>query len=362
MIYVIENFQKIGLIETFRSIIWNNQFYSVGDMQLVIPATKEYIELCEYGRMLCREQDVTVENGKLVFRNVMVIQEIIYRENDDEGAVIQLIGRSLKSYILHKRIVQGITQMTGKADELLKQVIHDNTMLGGGQIDRFIPGLRFGTFPSIEGNVDIQIEGEALDDLCEKVGKDVGFGWDCYIDGDKYILMFNTGTKRTHSSTNSPVIFSRKLDNLLTMEFDMNFLEYHNSILVQGEAKQGVFNGRVWEYNRRTAYSGLEREEMYLNSDASWTTDSGELTVDQYKNTLKGLGKRDLNMINPYSFTADILPEGIFTMNKDYFLGDIVEIQTEIGINAEARITEIIEAIDTQGSSVVLTFEEWEVI
>ena len=359
MLYVLNGFEKIGIIETFRSIIWNRQFYATGEMQIVIPATKQYIELCEYGRYLVRDKDITVEDGVLTYRNVMVIQEIIYRENDSEGAVIQLIGRSLKSYLLGKRVVQGVTQMTGKADDLLKQVIKDNAMTAG---DRQIVGLTFGSFPSISGNVDIQIEGEALDELCEKVGRDVKFGWDVFIKGSQYILIFDTGTKRTHSSTNDPVIFSRKFDNLLSMEFDMNFLDYHNSILVQGEPKQGVFNGRVWEYNRRLAYTNLEREEMYLNSDAQWETDSGELTVEQYKATLKGLGKRDLNMIHPYSFTADILPEGIFTLGKDYNLGDIVEIETEIGINAEARIVEVIEAEDEQGSSLVLTFEEWEVI
>lgn len=359
MLYVLDNFQKIGMIETFRSIIWNTQFYGQGEMQIVIPASREYIELCEYGRMLVRQEDAYITSGgDLAYKNVMVIQEIIYRENDSEGAVLQLIGRSLKSYLLGKRVVEGATQMTGNASDLLRLAVLNNAMSSGS---RGIENFRLGYWPPIEGNIDIQVEGESLAELCEKVGRDAKFGWDVIITASKYVFTLNAGKERTRDSRYNPVIFSRKYDNLASMEFQMNFLDYHNTILVQGEARDS-FNGRVWTQNRATEYSGIEREEMYLNSDAQWETDSGELTEEQYKNTLRGLGKRDLNMINPYSFTADIIPNGIFTLNKSYYLGDIVEIETEVGINAKARIVEVIEAIDEQGKSTVLTFEEWEVL
>lgn len=357
MLYVLKGFEEIGIIESFRSIIWNRQFYGQGDMQVILPASKEYISLCEYGNYLVREEDISIEDGVTIFKNVMVIQEIIYRENDSEGAVLQIIGRSLKSYLLGKRVIEGATQMTGQADALLKSVIRSNAMTSG---NRMINNLVISD-SSVSGNIDIQIEGESLAELCEKVGRDAKFGWDITIRGNEYILEFIEGTRRTEDSENDPVIFSRKYDNLLSMEFQMNFLDYHNTILVQGEEK-GSFNGRVWTQNRAQEYSDLEREEMYLNSGASWTTDAGELTEEQYKNTLRGLGKRDLNLINPYSFQADILPDGIFRMNRDFFLGDIVEVVTEVGIVAKARIVEMIEAIDEQGKSVVLTFEEWEVL
>lgn len=51
----------------------------------------------------------------------------------------------------------------------------------------------------------------------------------------------------------------------------------------------------------------------------------------------------------------------MYVLNRDYFLGDLVQIENEKGIKAAPRITEIIYAEDENGSSVVPTFSEWEV-
>lgn len=61
------------------------------------------------------------------------------------------------------------------------------------------------------------------------------------------------------------------------------------------------------------------------------------------------------------SFSGDIDSDGLFKLNQDYFLGDIIQIQNEKGIQATPRIIEIIYAIDENGSSVVPTFSKWEV-
>lgn len=48
-------------------------------------------------------------------------------------------------------------------------------------------------------------------------------------------------------------------------------------------------------------------------------------------------------------------------MNKDYFLGDIVQVINAYGIRAMPRIIEIIESEDENGASTVPTFSTWEV-
>jgi hypothetical protein len=61
------------------------------------------------------------------------------------------------------------------------------------------------------------------------------------------------------------------------------------------------------------------------------------------------------------SFSGEIEPDGLYKINQDYFLGDLVQIQNEKGIQATPRIIEIIYAIDENGTSVVPTFSKWEV-
>ena len=51
-----------------------------------------------------------------------------------------------------------------------------------------------------------------------------------------------------------------------------------------------------------------------------------------------------------------------YIVDEDFFLGDIVQIENEYGIQAQPRIIEIIESEDENGISVIPTFTTWEVI
>lgn len=57
------------------------------------------------------------------------------------------------------------------------------------------------------------------------------------------------------------------------------------------------------------------------------------------------------------SFEGSVDPETTFEYKKDYFLGDIVKIKNEFGIEANVRITEIIEGLDTNGYKIEPKFE-----
>ena len=57
------------------------------------------------------------------------------------------------------------------------------------------------------------------------------------------------------------------------------------------------------------------------------------------------------------SFEGTIEPNTTFVYGQDYFLGDLVTIQNSFGITVQARITEIIEVDDDNGSSVEPKFE-----
>ena len=104
------------------------------------------------------------------------------------------------------------------------------------------------------------------------------------------------------------------------------------------------------------------RYERFVDSSMSQT--EGEVTISdaQYYLNLQNLAKQEMAQVKLYDFTAVTDPDGMFKLNEDYFLGDIVKVVTEYGITAKARITEIIYSEDEQGKSVVPGFEEWEVI
>ena len=107
--------------------------------------------------------------------------------------------------------------------------------------------------------------------------------------------------------------------------------------------------------------SGLDRFETYI--DGGSVSSNGEIiTVEQYNEMLRQFGQTELDKVSvTQSFEGDIDANGIYKINKDYFLGDLVQIENDKGIKATARITEIIYAEDESGMSVVPTFSEWEV-
>ena len=55
-------------------------------------------------------------------------------------------------------------------------------------------------------------------------------------------------------------------------------------------------------------------------------------------------------------FEGEIDPMAMFVYGEDYFLGDIVQIKNEFGIEARVRIEEIIFSYDKDGYTVVPTF------
>ncbi len=61
------------------------------------------------------------------------------------------------------------------------------------------------------------------------------------------------------------------------------------------------------------------------------------------------------------SFEGSIIPDVTFVYKQDYFLGDIVTVENEYGIRANARIVEIVEVNDENGYNVEPKFEYVEV-
>lgn len=77
------------------------------------------------------------------------------------------------------------------------------------------------------------------------------------------------------------------------------------------------------------------------------------------------LVNRGYEKMAPYgltkSFEGSIEADTTFKYKKDYFLGDIVQVRNEFGIEVKARIMEIIETYDDNGKSIEPKFEYMEV-
>lgn len=95
-----------------------------------------------------------------------------------------------------------------------------------------------------------------------------------------------------------------------------------------------------------------------LPSNTPQDDDSVELWAIVYEIYLLNRGYEKLAEYGEkISFEGSIIPDITFVYKQDYFLGDIVSVENEYGIKANARIVEIVEVNDENGYSVEPKFE-----
>lgn len=351
-IYVMNGLQGISdVISTYQSAIWNVQYYGKSDFQLIVPATEENLNALQVGAYLVRDEDI---NGT-EFNNIMVIEGYKLDFDTEKGWLLTVTGRGLKA-IVGQRVVWNQTNLTGLAEVGIRQVITEN-IISPSDSSRAISNFVLDDLNSFTDTIELQLLGENIADWLAEICKTYEYGWDVYIKDNQYVFKLYKGTDRTYNqSAVPPVVFSPEFDNLLSSSYTYDKADYRNAALIGGEG-EGT--------SQRTATigtaAGLERYEAFI--DGSSVSSNGEIiTVETYTKMLQEYGQTQLNQTAfTQSFSGDIDAAGLFTINQDFFLGDLVQVENEKGIKAAPRIIEIIYAEDENGSSVVPTFSEWEV-
>lgn len=352
-IYVLDGLNGIcEIVDTFESVIWNTQYFGQGEFQLVVAGLPRYIAALQPKRYLVRDFDVSA-NG--TYKNVMIINSVKLENTAEKGWVLTATGKGLKS-IVGQRVIWNQENLTGYAETGIRRIIADN-IINPADSDREIDNFRLDTLQNFTEEIDLQCFGENVAEWVESVCTAVGFGWDVYISNGKYNFRIYKGVDRSYNqSLVPPVVFSSQFDNLLSSTYTYDIAGYKNAALIGGEG-EGT--------DQRTASigtaTGLDRYEAYV--DGSSVSSNGEIiTEEQYVAMLEDYGETQLSeTAYTQKFEGTIDPAGLYTINTDYSLGDIVQVENEKGITASPRIIEIIYAEDENGISVVPTFSEWEV-
>ena len=108
---------------------------------------------------------------------------------------------------------------------------------------------------------------------------------------------------------------------------------------------------------------GLSRREIFTDAkDISSNVDGGTLTDTEYVVQLqqRGLSKLAEN-VSVSSFEGKVDATRMFKYGEHFFMGDIIQIANEYGIEGIARITELIRSYSDEGLDVYPTFNMIEV-
>lgn len=345
------SFNLVDIIDDYNSMIWTTRYFSQGDFELHVPAIERNIQYLKRNYYLCRQEDVSEDE----YRNVMIIQNVNIVTDVENGNMLTVTGKCLKS-IVGRRIVWKQTNLSGYLESAIRQVLTEN-IINPEDSTRKIANFTMAPAVGITNTIDLQLTGNNIATWLEESCMKYGIGWDVYIKRGRFVFYLYLGADRSTNQRTLPhVVFSPEFDNLLTSDYKDEGEYYKNAALVAGEGE-----GTAQKFATVGSASGLDRYEEYIEASGMSTNDE-TITDAQYQKMLKEYGQSTLNLRSfSESFEGSVVPDGNYKLNQDYFLGDIVQVINEYGITASTRVVEIIDSEDESGRTVIPTFNTWEV-
>lgn len=346
-----KQFIAVATFDTFKSILWTERYREYGDFEIYTPVTLQSILDFQKGYYLLRKDS----------EKVMIIEKTKMDLSVEDGNQYIITGRSLES-ILDRRIVWDQTRIQGNLQNGIKKLLED-AIIDPTDESRKIPNFVFkaSTDEAVTScTIDIQFTGdnlyEAIVEMCASC--DLGFKITLSTDNELVFELY-AGKHRDYSQNANPFItFSPKFDNLESSSYVSSDETLRTIALVAGEG-EGADRTRITTSLYETPYTGLERRELYVDArDISSTDGDTQISAEDYQKLLETRGLSYLiDYMSTEEFEGSVNPYSMFVYGRDYFVGDVVQIENEFGIQAKVRITEIIRSSATDGDTLVPTFE-----
>lgn len=339
-----KDLQLVGVLDNYDSLIWANRFRTTGDFEIYCIASQQNIKLLQQDYYVTRTDDEMVG----------VIEAVNEVNDAEEGNYLTATGRDLKQ-ILRRRIVWNQTTLKGTVEDCLRQLINENIInpsIASRRINNFTLGVRHGFTETMEK----QVTGDNLLQVVEEICTAYDYGYKIKLVDNKFMFDVYKSTDRSYEqTTNKYIVFSPKFDNLINSDYASDNTEFCNIALVAGEG-EGLAR-KTTDYYKDTEPTGLYRYEMYVDA-RDLSTNEGEITDAVYIQQLKQRGNEGLSeVVKQILFESEVQINQLYQYKRDYYLGDIVQIETVRGLTAAVKIIEIIETQDASGYSLRPTFE-----
>lgn len=341
-------------IDVYKSLIWTDRYNSYGDFELYIPMSLENLDKLQTDYYA----QINTSDRTMILENIQITSSV------EEGDFLTVTGRSLESILLRRIIWQQTTIGNGVyVQTAIRKLLNDAILspsISKRKISNFV--FKYSQDSRVSSLVtvgELQFTGDVLYDAIKKICDIYDLGFKITLnDSNQFEFELYMGYDRSYNQTTLPYIeFSPNFDNLVSSDYSVDVSEYKNVTLVAGEG-EGIERKTeiVDDYN----ISGLDRYELYTDArDLSSNTDDGVLTDAQYKAILRNRGLTKLSETKiKTNFAAEVDYNQIYTYNKDYVIGDIVQFVNQYRIGSRARVTEFIQSDSTDsGIKQYPTFE-----
>jgi len=374
--------REIDVIDEYQyeSFIWTERYAEKGDFQLVALSTPS---------MRAR----FVEDTMIMIRDskrIMRVRSISETDDEEKGPTLTIKGFDLIS-ILEQRVsaskedgggdnvgmLLAVTYFNGWAPlNLINDMVWRICIPTSGWIHSpgdYIPFLNdwHATPGSLYPASNIPVPApagilweqklanlySAVTDVC----KAYDLGIRLYKDPNASKLYFegyNGVDRTTENTTYPPIVFSSDMQNLQsTTEYRDNAAEY-NIVIVVYEYDNPEEGG----YPEKLTITGVASDPELAYSSGGFDQKSKVLVISQLPegmtdpseihDYLVRLAQEELNNSKPVNiFDGEITPESDFQYERDYYLGDLVEVRGDNGGAAFMRVTEQIFKFDAAGKA-----------
>lgn len=150
-----------------------------------------------------------------------------------------------------------------------------------------------------------------------------------------------------------------------------NYIYSISKVLFKDEETENFsFRKPPWD-NRRVYFYDAKPVDEWDETSQEWIEDhkyysftvtyNKAFSPTEYNAMLAQRGREHLaKLTSTESFDGEVDSIHQYVLDKDFFIGDVVQVVNEYGVKATPRILEIIENEDENGITVIPTFETWE--
>lgn len=346
------------MFEDYESLIWTERFKQYGDFELHIASTYR-------ARSLLKADTLLHMN---LSSRVMKIESVEEKNDSENRRMLTIKGRSLE-VLMYDRVAMAVTtdltttpswNFTGMtAMSIVRKIFHDICVTGILSTADKIPYINEGTISEASNiaepvdTISVEIQPTSVYDAIVQLADIWQFGFRILREGDMSRLWFDlyTGSNRTSGQTLLPaVVLSPALDNLQNTSQLTTTENAKNVAYVYSPAGfQVVFANGV-----STDVSGFDRRVLVVTAD--------DVTAEAYPvhdDLVAALIRKGSDALAGQqifqAFDGEMSPFSQYKAGRDYYLGDLVEMQDVDGTANTMRVTELIYTSDAEGDRVYPT-------
>lgn len=340
-----EQFETLGSIPLFSSLIWVPRYTKIGCFEL--HTVTSYFPLLKSGRYIYRTDR----------ESLGVIEDVQYAQTDAGEKTCYAKGQFAES-LLADRVISKTINLTGKLEDAMRDLVTEFAINPAN--GEPIANLILGDLSGIEDEVNTQVTGANLSECLYELGNSMEVSHRVLFDylNDRLIFEVWKGKNRTDEQTeNSWAVFSNSFCNIRSVQYERNISSYKNFAYVAGEGEGA--NRVIVEVDMRASPDEVRKEIWVDAKDLQKEDSDGNVLTDEEYRAL--LVKRGEEKLNEYpiveTVNSDVDANANLVYRQDFDYGDLCTyINTEIDVETAKRITEIMEVYEGGTESISVTF------